>query len=187
MLVLPPVYTRYSWISIDPGLSTCGFAIFTANEHGIESIEPFTITNSRIGFSSDYPEEHHLGRSIRIHLLCLVLLRVLQRINPIAIVSESPFYNPRMPGAFGSLTELVAALRLTVASYNVYIPFIAYAPQEVKQSFKRSGQIGKVVMKEALEQNDFLCSKLTAPLETLDEHSIDAIAVGYTWWLRLQT
>lgn len=186
MLVPSDVYRRYSWISIDPGVSTCGFTIFTADDTGIISIEPFTITNARIGIQPDFPEEAHTDRQIRIRKLCLVFLNVLNSVNPVVVVSESPFYNPRMPNAFGSLTELVAAFRLTLSEFSVNIPFLVYAPQQVKQSFKRSGQVGKLVMKEALANLPYLTSKLTVPIEVLDEHSIDSVAVGYTWWLQFQ-
>ena len=187
MLVPSDIYSRYSWVSIDPGLTTCGFSIFTVVNRSIESIEAFTITNNKINLISDYQDQYHSDRQIRMHRLCLVWNEILYRVNPIAVICESPFYNPRMPGAFGSLTETVAALRITLNNFSTITPFISYSPQEVKQSFKRSGQVGKLVMREALLEVPELLSKLHTSIENLDEHAIDSIAVGYTWWLRLQS
>jgi len=185
-MIVPPEYFRnYSWIGIDPGLATCGISVFRVFDNRLQSIEAFTLINNKIRFESEYQEEFQSERNAKMHRLCLAFRSVLYSVNPILICCESPFYNPKMPSAFGSLTETVTALRMETNQYNINIPFICYSPQQVKQTFKRSGQTGKLVMREALAQDNNLRSKLITPVETLDEHAVDAIAVGQTYAIAL--
>lgn len=178
---VPEYFRQFNVIAIDPGLSQCGIAVFSMVEDQLASIHPFTIVNSQIRYESDLPIEYHTERNQRINLLCQTFRQVLQQYNPILIVCESPFFNPTRPTAFGSLTETLAVLRYETFLYNSIIPFITFSPQEVKQTFKQSGKIGKLVMKDALQARTDIVTKLITPVELLDEHSIDAIAVGCTW------
>ena len=181
MLAIPESYNGFSILSIDPGLSECGVARFEFADGKISSILPLTFVNSRIRFESGFTHEAHSDREDRVQKLKLAYRSVLEQARPSLICCESPFYNPRMPSAFGSLTEVVSLLRSETFEFNPHIPFLTYSPQEVKQTFKQSGKLGKLVMKEALAEDTFLMSKLLLPIENLDEHAVDAIAVGYTW------
>lgn len=184
MLVVPESFRKFTWIGIDPGLSQCGFSVFEVTDGQLSAIKPFTIITDRLKNHTLYTGDFHSEREIRMSKLCDAFRYTLYQYGPSLVCSESPFFNRLMPGAYGSLRETVAALRLVVNSYNPFIPFIQFSPQEVKQTFKRSGQVGKLVMKEALLADQFLCSKLIVSPELLDEHSVDATAVGYTWYKR---
>lgn len=183
MLILPEHYRVFNWLGIDPGLTNCGVASFTATPQRIESLDATTIQNHRIGFCPELSDNVHTERITRLNALGLVIRAILQEQRPSLVCCESPFYNPRMPGAYGSLVETITMIRMEIHRYHPGVPFLLYSPQEVKQSFKRSGQIGKLVMREALETLHELREHIRTPLEYLDEHAIDAIAVGYTGWL----
>lgn len=186
MLTIPEIFYRYTWIGIDPGLASCGIAVFTAERDRIVRIDAVTLENRRLLQESELPLSIHGERPLAIGRLREAFHEILCLYQPVAVCCESPFYNPTRPSAFGSLTEIIASLRLTVYHYSSIIPFHLYAPQEVKQTFKRAGQLGKTVMLDALRENQELVPCLTSPLHLLDEHAIDAIAVGYTGWKALQ-
>lgn len=181
MLVPTDVFNSYSWIGIDPGLTKCGISIFKIDKGQLVSIDALTLVNNKIILESEYQLEYHTERQIRMNKLCLAYAGILAQVNPILVCCESPFYNPKMPGAFGSLTETCTALRFKTNEFNPIIPFIFYSPQEVKHSFRVSGKLGKLIMREALAENKELSSKLTTPIDLLDEHAIDAIAVGFSY------
>jgi len=180
MLIAPDHFRHFSWVGIDPGLSKCGISVFKMTDRQLDSIEAFTLVTDQLNIYSSYQEEQHTERHIRLNRLSLAYREVLFRVAPALVCCESPFYNPKMPSAFGSLTEIITVLRLETNQYNLIVPFILYSPQEVKKTFSRSGKVGKLVMREALEKDDILTDKLITPLYSLDEHGVDAIAVGYT-------
>lgn len=183
MLKPTDVFYNYSFIGIDPGLTQCGIAIFNINQGQLASIDALTLINNKIALRSPFNEEFHSDREIRSNKLQLAFQSILEHSNPILICCESPFYNPSSPSAFGSLTDTVSMLRITTNQFNTSIPFVCYSPQEVKQTFRRAGKLGKQTMKEALQEDVHLCSKLITPVQYLDEHSIDAVAVGMTYLL----
>lgn len=180
MIIPSDIFYSFNWLGIDPGLQTCGVSSFIVENRILTRIEAFSIKNNQIRLNSQYPEEIHSERVIRINLLCQTYRQILEYYKPITVCCEGPFYNPRTPSAFGSLTETVTAIRLETHYHNPTTPFIVFSPQEVKQSFRRSGQKGKFEMLYGLLEQTNIISKLVTPIELLDDHAIDAIAVGYT-------
>ncbi len=183
MLIIPEIFRNYSFLGIDPGLTQCGISIFNIDDSALSSIDALTIESAKVSIQPDLCLDYHTERQIKMNKLCAAYRQILIQTRPVLVCCESPFYNPRMPAAFGSLTETVTALRLETNHYSPNVSFITYAPQEVKQSFKRSGKVGKDVMKDALTNDPFLRQRLLPPFESLDEHAIDSIAVGYTMYL----
>ena len=183
MLIRTEKFKNFSVIGIDPGLTQCGIASLCVNEGQLVSIDALTLINNKIALKSPFQPEYRTDREIRSDKLRLAFESILHQVQPILVCCESPFYNPSSPSAYGSLTDTVSILRLSTQTYCPDVSFVSYAPQEVKQTFKRAGKLGKETMREALKQDTKLCSLVTCSIDLLDEHSIDAIAVGYRWFL----
>jgi Holliday junction resolvasome RuvABC endonuclease subunit len=183
MLVVPEIFRSFNFLGVDPGSMECGVSIYNIRDYKIASVEALTLVTDKVCLRPSLSDEYHSDRQLRLEKLCLAFRQILETHMPVLVACESPFFNPSRPGAFGSLTEVMTLLRMTTIGFSPVVRFVVFAPQEVKQTFKRSGQKGKIVMKEALAENQDLMSKLIVPFELLDEHSVDAIAVGYTWWI----
>lgn len=92
---------------------------------------------------------------------------------------ESPFFNPIMPGAYGSLCEVAATMRQAAIDVVPNILIDCMSPQNVKKGMGAGGSKGKLIMYEKVVANLELMQALEDPIENLTEHCVDSIAVGY--------
>lgn len=99
--------------------------------------------------------------------------------NPIAVISEAPFFTPKSPDAFQALSQLIEHFRIRTFSHRRLTPFYTVEPRTVKKIFAGKGNLEKDEMLAALVAKADLADKLTVPLSSLDEHSVDAIAIGF--------
>lgn len=182
-LIVPPDYGTIKMVAIDPGLSTCGVAIYeldTLNKD-IVSITAFTIENDKLDDSSGLFLDIVTERYVKIHKLCNAICKVVQAVDAKIVVSEAPFYNRFMPMAYGALLEVVSSIQRSVTDISNDILFTSYAPQQVKMAVGVAGKKGKDIVKESIEKLLQVFPKIVSEYELLDEHSIDAIAVGFTF------
>ncbi len=94
------------------------------------------------------------------------------------VVSESP-YMGRFPQAFATLTECMVAIRKACYNYNAYMNFDTIDPSTIKKSVGVKGNSGdKELMREAVRK----ITNNSVPVDIMDEHSIDSIAIGYAWY-----
>lgn len=180
MFFIPEHYRRANLISFDPGIHTTGTACvtFDTSNGTLLSITAKTFKTDRLNFYTGFEQEALGLRSVLLERLSLAAHNEFMIYRPWAIGCESPFYNPGMPGAYGSLTEVVSTLQTTANRYNPNIPFDLLSPQNVKKAIGVAGKKGKGVVREALAALPNVCNVLTEPLSSLDEHSLDAIAVA---------
>jgi Holliday junction resolvasome RuvABC endonuclease subunit len=118
----------------------------------------------------------------RIASLEDALLSLLLDVDPHMIVCEAPFINLRRPQAHGVLTEVICGIRRAVMRYDAWKPLYLIDPASVKNAVGAKGNADKDAMRSALLHLPALCYDGNVPLRLLDEHSIDAIAVGYSHW-----
>lgn len=185
-LEVPEGYGIINMISIDPGSNTCGVAIYeldTGNKK-INSIQAFTIEVERLNDNSGLHLDISTDRFIKILKLCSCIKTIIENSNACIVVSEAPFFNRFMPMAYGSLLEIVSSINRTVHETGNQIVFTSYAPQQVKMSLNAAGMKGKDIIKEKLKDIPEVYSKIIGEYNLLDEHSIDAIAVGYTFLIQ---
>jgi Holliday junction resolvasome RuvABC endonuclease subunit len=92
--------------------------------------------------------------------------------------------NLRRPQAYGALTEVVSMIRSTVIDHDWFVPFSLVDPPTVKMAVGAKGNADKDGVMAAMK----LIPEITALIDcsTLDEHSVDAIAVGYCALVRLR-
>jgi Holliday junction resolvasome RuvABC endonuclease subunit len=167
-------------VGIDPGSETLGVCILYFNVVTIQVTE--IITNTYIGSKlpiSPMLSLMHGDRVSRIAAHQLNLINIYRQHNPVAVVSEAPFYNPRRPNAFGALVEVICAIRNSVINYSDTMCLYQIDPASVKRAIGAKGNADKDVVKQHIGLIPEIVNNLKIPLNLLDEHSIDATAVAY--------
>ena len=182
-IIVPEGFSNYKMLSIDPGLNNTGIAIFEIdyNTKIINSIEAYTILTNKLYNNTGLDEEFFTERKIKLYKLKRAIQEILILKNPCIVACESPFFNPMRPMAYGALLEVLSIIHSSIIEYNSNIPFISVEPLLVKKIIGAGMMKGKLDVKEAVKNNKSIISKLRNNIELLDEHSIDAIAVGYTF------
>lgn len=186
-IILPEVYRSYRVMSIDPGLNFTGVGIQDVDVATsiISAIQAFTLVNQRLEDCTGLDPESVSERTIKLWKLRDAIVTVLHRYKPIFVVCEAPFYDHRRPMAFGALLEVVNAIQMAVLIYNSNIRFVLLPPLVVKkfvgaQTIKNDTEKGKLEVKRAISAIPAIMNVLQNDIDTLSEHAIDAIAIGYT-------
>lgn len=186
MLILPRADELVRIMSFDPGTETLGMAISDVNlSSGVSTVvhaETFKASkyvSNRDGYL--LTQEMHGDRQARLQSHSNNVFRHLYGWRPHLVISESPFMGMRAQ-AFEALVECVGMLRWTVQHYDPTLYFDVVSPMSAKKAVGASGRgMDKHDVKRRLIE---LCEEGqlayigTPPLVSLDEHSIDAIAVG---------
>lgn len=185
-LEIPNGYANVTMVAIDPGSTTCGVAIYNLDtEHKkILNISAFTIEVDKLHDYTGLYQDVTTERMIRIAKLKKCISDIVTSVGAKIVVSEAPFYNRFMPMAYGALLEIVSAINQTVHEVSPELVFNSYAPQMVKMTVGAAGIKGKEVIKDKLKSNLVLYPKIISDFDMLDEHSLDAIAVGYTFLIQ---
>jgi Holliday junction resolvasome RuvABC endonuclease subunit len=170
-------------VGIDPGSETLGCAVMTFDIRTFEilKIQAQTYYGSRLP-RSRWQIEVHGERTSRIWSHETNLLDIFNQHMPIAIVCESPFINMRRPQAYSALTEVVCAIRSAVHQYDIWRPLYLVEPSVAKKVVGAKGNADKDEVRQAIRQLPELFDHIEN-FESLDEHSVDAIAVAYSQYL----
>lgn len=178
-------------IGIDPGSDTLGVGVihFDVATLEIVSSKAFTLNGTRNGRGT-FATEIHGDRLGRIESHRERLLEVFQYYQPLEIACESPFMSRRMPSAFGALTETVSAVRQALMQYDVWKLLNLIDPPTVKRSIGVAGNTGgpegKKLMMQAIQRiAEILAYDGEIPIELLDEHSVDGLAVAFCHFTQL--
>ena len=185
-IVIPYGHNMTRFLAIDPGSTKAGIAKFTINNNtdSIIDIEAGTLNLDSDLHDTMLSSEMHGDKIVRLMKLEYRMLELLNNIHPDAIVCESAFYNPRTPNAYASLTEVIFLLKRATINYNPNIKFSTLSPKTVKEaigSMKLTDK-GKDPIKEAIIKIPEVYNLIYKYINNLDNHAIDAIAIGYTFF-----
>lgn len=172
-------------LSIDPGINNCGLAVID-HTNVFTVLETMNVCNTRRFTDEEKVAEKVFGtRSVKVLWIMHQVSQMLAKYPQITHVAiEAPFYSPLTPAAYGSLLEIISAIR-----YSILIPanimHSLVEPLLVKRMFINV-KLGKdLKKKEAMRM--FLVTKvcngeivLPCSVDALSEHEIDAIAVGFS-------
>jgi len=183
MLILPNNYTPFNIMAVDPGLNNTGISIYTlnCNDRSIIAIDAFTLKNDKLNDNSGLDSDVHLDRIIKSYKLKNHLINVLHYVKPLIVICESPFYNHFRPSAYASLLQIIQFIQTTVIEYNPNVIFHTLEPLLIKKIIGAGMVTGKIDVKKAVTSRGDIMDKLICNIELLDEHSIDAIAIGYSF------
>lgn len=177
-------------LSIDPGINNCGVAVVDYSER-FNVVEVFNVCNARKFTPNEKLTETQFGtRVVKVGNILEKVSECLQRNKAIDHVTiEAPFYNALTPVAYGSLLEVISAIK-----YNLLVPsgivFSMQEPMLVKKLFIGAkitrGMTGKDVMRihmqKQVDDGHIHTPKLVVDMT---EHEIDAIAIAYVKIMRI--
>lgn len=166
-------------LAIDPGLNNTGIAniIFDYNLKTITSISAFTIKTEQL-IKNNYMCNYLDDRTVKQLSLKEEFIKTLNIYRPDIVVSEAPFFYSSKPVAFKALVEVISLFKLIIAEVCPLLPFLQLEPLMVKKHVKSLNIHNKDSTKEALE---VLGIGNYINLNTLDEHAVDAVSIGYAF------
>lgn len=184
--MLPSVFSEETFkvLAIDPGSSNLGYSIleynFENNTITVEKVE--TINVKTTDFKYKHLLDYHNERNVRMMMLKDVLEEIVVNTNPHAVIAESN-YMGRFANGFAALVECVSMIRNVIYEYNPFLPLFMVDPTTVKinAGLKKVRGTTKEDVKVALVKGGKLNWNGFDP-ETLDEHSIDSLAIGL-WYM----
>lgn len=173
--------TLFRVVGIDPGTETLGFSVLdldlTSGKIAVAHSE--TVNSQKILGAYRTEERVHGLRTARLMALEDRLFLYLEHHQPHAVCAESPFMS-RFPQAFAALTECVSHVRRAVCRYDRYMSLEMVDPPTAKKAVGVTVKRGitKEDVKIAIEKLKLEYAEGMS-LDSLDEHSVDSIAVGY--------
>lgn len=182
-LIVPDQYKSFTILGVDPGLNHTGVAVFQIDAYNrlIQSIIAFTIHTNQLADTTGIDDELHTDRIIKLYKLKHSIQETIVKVNPVVIACESPFYNTKFPMAYAALVEAIDFIQSAAIEINGNIFFRTIEPLLVKKTVGAGMTKGKLDVKTAIANTPHLMRALQMNLDLLDEHSIDAIAIGYTF------
>ena len=174
-------------VGIDPGSDTLGLAnlSFSISQMQVLSWAAQTFVGSKLPIN-EWMSNMHSHRFARIDAHRLNLIYAFNFHQPVAIVCESPFFSSKFPQAFGALIETVSGIRQAVWDYDKTIGLDLIDPPSVKKAVGAAGNAGKEEVQSAVVRLLGHCYTGSLPLERLDEHSFDAVAVAYSKFMQFK-
>lgn len=131
------------------------------------------------GFGYKEIAEIHGARVVRLMIMYDRITQFLREVKPHAVVVEGNYLG-RFATAFGSLVECVAVIRSAVFAYDPFMQLHLVDPTTVKTTIgmKRIRGTDKTDVRIALKALKTL-DWGDINIDTLDEHSIDSVAIAY--------
>lgn len=180
-LMIPDRYKSYSLVSIDPGITYMGISVFRLVNDNITYIDSYTIRPSSMKTYVNCNTDMVTQRFISLNKIKNFIETLVREEQPSVVVSEGTFFNPLSPSAYGSLLEIISYVNLGVSEVSNNIHFSVMPPMLVKKNISSEKIKSKASVKEALMMKPSIIDNLVVNIETLDEHAIDSIAVGYSY------
>ncbi|MGF6604351.1 Holliday junction resolvasome RuvABC endonuclease subunit [Paraburkholderia sp. GAS448] len=172
-----------SLVGIDPGSVHLGTAVLRVDLATLQIAGTTAHTFNGNTLSTALWTSQLFGeRAGRIASLEDALVSLFRNVEPYMVACEAPFINLRRPQAYGVLTEVICGVRRAVMRYDAWKPLYLIDPASVKTAVGAKGNADKGAVKNALLRLPELHYDGNIPLRLLDEHGIDAIAVGYSHW-----
>lgn len=174
-------------LSIDPGTNNLGICVFQADLLAKELIviQAYTVDINIVArLYAQHIEIVHGARAAKMYAVEYLVSNLL-RAYPFAMVAcESP-YMGRFPQAFSALVECMARIYMAVYKHKQTMPFYYVDPSTVKRNLGVKGtSSNKLEVAMAIAN----CTSINTDRITLaycDEHTTDAIAVGFTCFKNL--
>lgn len=171
-------------LAIDPSINNTGISIYRLNllNKEIKSIEAFTLMSDKINICNNFNSCNNFEKDLKLNKLQNCFLNILNIYNPSVVVCESPFFNRFRPSAYLSLVQVVDVFKWTTINFNNNIFFTELAPKTVKKIIGVNNIDVKLDVRTAVMSNSLIMKNIIDDINFLDEHSIDAIAVGYAYY-----
>lgn len=169
-------------LSIDPGTNNLGICVAQMDllSSKMNVIEAYTVDINIVAkLYAQHIEIMYGNRAAKMYAIEYLVTNIL-RSYPIALLAcESP-YMGRFPAAFAALVECMSRIQMAVYKYKQTMPFYYVDPSTVKRNLGVKGtSSNKDEVARAVAKSSFINTS-NINLTYCDEHTTDAIAVGYT-------
>ena len=181
MLIVPGITRPYRIMAFDPGTDTLGVAVIEVDPVTTKGVITVATTYSGKLLKDKYPdyEAIHGERAARLYAHFNNICSLLDEHQPNTVISESP-YMGLFPQAYAALVECLNNIHQALNHYDSYLPLYTVDPPTAKKAVGVSGRgSNKEEVMNAVLSLDSLTFGDYVNLSELDEHSCDAIAVGY--------
>lgn len=182
MLALPTGDTCYRIVGFDPGTDTLGAAWLDVDleRKAIVLREVHTFNGAKMAKLYQWTVGPHGDRFSRLYAHENNLFDFFEWVRPQQIASESP-YMRKFAQAFQALVECIEHIRRALFRYDPNLVLDLVDPMTAKQATGMMIKKGstKEDVKKAVLALQGLENPMGYDLASLDEHSIDAIAVAY--------
>ena len=182
-----PEETTVIIVGIDPGVSNLGYSALSYDlvTGEIKLIEVNTFVTDKLLRTKPWLADKLGERYAKLEILEEKLVEVFGRHSPASVCSEAPYLG-RFPQAFAALTECLYMERKALLRHSTEMFLFSIDPSTVKRCVGVNGKSSdKKDMTNALKALKEIDTS-GWDLDSLDEHSIDAIAVAYSEILRLE-
>jgi Holliday junction resolvasome RuvABC endonuclease subunit len=174
--------STYRILGIDPGTNTLGVCMIDVDLVAQSMTVAMARTFSGTTMSSGYTHfaEVHGERAARLKAHEDNLYCIMREWLPHSVISEDA-YMGRFPTAYRALCECIDSIRVSLYRYNPALPLILVDPTTVKKGtgMKVIRKAGKAAVAKALSELEYLRYAQNVRLATMDEHSVDAVAVAH--------
>ena len=162
-------------ISIDPG-TNMGISIITLE---IPSLRIVSVNTCSIDLSLlTKPNELENNLLLRTQAIMRIVTGIMEDYKPRVLAMEAAFVNTRFPKSVMYLSQYIASISLAVTTADPFIKIFNYPPKKVKATVSVGGA-NKDDMLTAVSKIDELNKHIV--IETLTEHEIDSLAIGYAY------
>ncbi len=173
--------SQYNAIAIDPGINHLGLCLSTFSNNEIVETTVKTIHVKEKLLDKKDIEKYGL-RQCKIDYLNKELCLYIETYKPTFFILESPFFNMRRPAAFLPLVQLLYQFYITLRQEMPDCIYLTYPPSIIKKTLGASAICKKQEVKEYVSKiESFYKLSKDIILDELDEHSIDALGVLYTF------
>ena len=156
-------------MSVDPGTVNCGIVFWELDDKlNIVNIYTYNIKLS-----------DNLDVFMRILELENIVKNMIVKYQPIWLAIEAGFINRFRPQAYGPISNTIFVIKKQVFEFNQLPTFTEIPPKKVKQLIGATGSGDKDAVKKAVSKIKEITDKIN--LDTVTEHQIDALAIGYVF------
>lgn len=163
-------------LGIDPGNNLGVSTIEVDGDFNVIGIDPVTYFVEKHIPKSTYKETR---KAIGLEFIYDTVLASVKDIEPLIIARENAFVNARFPGSGLSLSRIIGVMEVAFRKAGTTQPILRLAPKEIKSGIGAGGRADKDDMVAALLKIDDLREHVSAKIDLLDEHNVDALAMAY--------
>lgn len=161
-------------IGVDPGKNT-GVSIYTVSVPDLKIVSIFTY---KIVLSNgDVTDNSEVNLIKRLNTLYSNISNLMQNVKPYVVAMEAAFMNKRFATAVIHLSQYISAIQLAVRHNNPWVPIVKYPPKSVKFLFGAGGSADKDDMSGQIKKIHEIANMID--IDSLSEHEIDSLAIGY--------
>lgn len=185
-MYIPETYREFKLVSQDPGLNNIGLSVYELelldeNKARIKRIHAETVTTKNVKEITSLDDDLHEEFLRKKDNMTSAVASFVKDEDPCVFVTETAFFDRLHPSSYAVLSMVISEVFDKILKHNPNITLGKLAPKAVKKLFNIAGQKGKDPVKEAVSLVKVIMDKLDVDFWQLDEHSIDAIAIGYAY------